>query len=166
MSNEIKQAEFIKAYILRLGKVSAACKDAGICRETFYHWKRTIPDFAQKLKDAVEDVADAKLELAKNALYEQLKREYSYRRKKAGGMKDNDYLAFIRLQIQLTPEGKELLGIVQPKPPIEKNDALIEAFKNFTDKIAPLAESVGEFDPTAETADESEADDNFDIDDF
>lgn len=44
------------------GIVASACKAAGISRYTFYEWKKTDPDFAEKVEDIMElqkDFAEA-----------------------------------------------------------------------------------------------------------
>jgi hypothetical protein len=167
-----QQEDFLNAYVATRGNIQQSCARVGIDRRTFYNWKKD-PIFLEKLVAFVEQSEDKIVDDITLALYNDFMWEAQIRSKiQAGdsklkkGMKDEAFHSLGFKLLSLTKKGKELLGIVQPKPPIEKNDALIEAFKNFTDKIAPLAESVGEFDPTAETADESEADDDFDIDDF
>lgn len=114
MSKIPRQSEVIKAYIEANGHVVRACKAAGVNRDTFYEWKRTDPNFAQKLMEAEEEVEEIKLNFAMSFLTKELKKEYKGRSNNEYRMKDSDLLSFIKTQIQLTKKGKVMLGMVQP----------------------------------------------------
>lgn len=119
MSKIPQQSEVIKAYIEANGHVGRACKAAGISRVTFYDWKRTDANFAQKLMQAEEEAEEEKLRFAMSFLTKELKKEYKGRSNNEYRMKDSDLLSFIKTQIQLTKKGKAMLGIV-PAPTVSE----------------------------------------------
>jgi len=124
MSKITQQAEVIKAYIEANGHVGKACKAAGISRVTFYEWKRTDPDFLQKLTEAEEQAEETKLQFALKCITAQIKKERKFRKNGELGMKDNDYLNFILAEIKLTKKGKQMLGIVPAPTTAETPDVV------------------------------------------
>lgn len=48
------KAEVLEQLSKTSGIVASACKAAGISRYTFYEWKKTDPDFAEKVEDVME----------------------------------------------------------------------------------------------------------------
>jgi transposase-like protein len=124
MSKIPRQSEVIKAYIEANGHVVRACKAAGVNRDTFYEWKRTDPNFAQKLMEAEEEVEEIKLNFAMSFLTKELKKEYKGRSNNEYRMKDSDLLSYIKTQIQLTKKGKQMLGIVPAPTTAETPDVV------------------------------------------
>lgn len=59
-----KQKQFLEAFALTMGNVSAACKKINISRQTFYDWKEQYYGFADKCEEVEEgnlDFAESKL---------------------------------------------------------------------------------------------------------
>lgn len=123
MTNKPAQSEVIRAYIEANGRVGKACKAAGISRETFYNWKRTDANFAQKLIEAEEEAEETKLQFALKCITTQIKKESKFRKNGELGMKDNDYLNFLLAEIKLTKKGKQMLGIVPAPAETTQTDA-------------------------------------------
>lgn len=116
MSNKIKQANFIAAFVEH-GRVGDACRVANISRSTLFEWKKKDKEFCEKLQEATELVEEIRLSLAEDAIYQEIENEYLERKQSGeGNMRSSDYLNFLKTQIQLTKRGKELLGIT-PAPP-------------------------------------------------
>lgn len=62
-----KMNDFLKAYDLTLGNVSKACEKVNIARKTFYDWKKTYQEFAEKVSEIEEKNIDfAETMLLKN----------------------------------------------------------------------------------------------------
>jgi hypothetical protein len=128
MSKIPQQSEVIKAYIEANGHVGRACKAAGISRVTFYDWKRTDANFAQKLIQAEEEAEEEKLRFAMSFLTKELKKEYKGRANNEYRMKDSDLLSYIKTQIQLTKKGKVMLGII-PAPAVSETPDVVAITK-------------------------------------
>jgi len=57
-SMEKRQDKFLKAYIAAGYNVSEACKKSGINRHSILNWKRDDPEFANKMWEIEESIAD------------------------------------------------------------------------------------------------------------
>ena len=66
----LRQERFLSFYLACDYNVSAACRESGIGRKTFYHWIDRDPSFVEDLKQA----QDEKNEVIESALYEKAKR--------------------------------------------------------------------------------------------
>ena len=55
---EIRQEKFLKAYIAAGYNVSEACKKSGINRHSVLDWKKDDPEFANKMWEIEESIAD------------------------------------------------------------------------------------------------------------
>lgn len=55
---EKRQGKFLKAYIAAGYNVSEACKKSGINRHSVINWKRDDPEFASKMWEIEESIAD------------------------------------------------------------------------------------------------------------
>jgi len=53
-----QQQRFIDALVSADGNVSAACKRVGIARATFYNWRDTNTEFAERVDDVREKILD------------------------------------------------------------------------------------------------------------
>jgi len=60
---------FLENYKNSMGNVSVACEKTGISRMTFYNWKESDKDFAQK----VEEIDEASVDLAEEMLRAKVK---------------------------------------------------------------------------------------------
>ena len=67
-SDTIKK-NLISALESNLGIVTAACKQAGIARSTYYEWYNSDSEF----KKAVDDVSDQTLDFVESKLHEKIK---------------------------------------------------------------------------------------------
>jgi len=66
MKKDKKIDVFLENYKNSMGNVSIACEKTGISRMTFYNWKESDKDFAQKVEEIDEasvDLAESKLKL-------------------------------------------------------------------------------------------------------
>lgn len=52
------QIKFINAYVSNYCNVAAACRSAGISRQTFYHWNKTSDTFNEAFEQAKEGLKD------------------------------------------------------------------------------------------------------------
>jgi hypothetical protein len=55
---ERQKAKFLTVYAKKDAIVSHAVKAAGICRNTFYEWKKADPDFKSKCEEIEDSVGD------------------------------------------------------------------------------------------------------------
>ncbi|MCI4436486.1 MAG: hypothetical protein JHC33_06720 [Ignisphaera sp.] len=53
-----KQNDFLKAYKLTLGNVTAAAESANISRRTFYDWSHSSPEFKEAADECLESMLD------------------------------------------------------------------------------------------------------------
>ena len=67
-SDTIKK-NLISALESNLGIVTAACKQAGVHRSTYYDWYNSVSEF----KKAVDDVSDQTLDFVESKLHEKIK---------------------------------------------------------------------------------------------
>lgn len=50
----LKKADFLIFYEEQLATIAPACRAVGISRQTFYNWRDSDPDFAEKVKEIDE----------------------------------------------------------------------------------------------------------------
>jgi len=67
-TTEKRKKAFLVAFEKNYGIITKTCKEVGITRDTFYHWKKEDPDFAK----AIEEQDDKTGDFVESELYKKI----------------------------------------------------------------------------------------------